>query len=97
MACSQAFSAGREQQLGTLQAREGDLRPEATNLVRPIERSGEVSRSGLGRLRVLTHFAEAICPEVRPVRDAATQELAMLVARRRQLMQTRVLSKIDFS
>jgi transposase len=36
------------------------------------------------------HFAEAVRPEVLPLPDAATQELAVLVARRRQLMEMRV-------
>jgi transposase len=40
--------------------------------------------------QVLAHFAEAVRPEVVPLPDAATQELAVLVARRRQLIEMRV-------
>jgi transposase len=37
--------------------------------------------------RVIAHFAEATKPQVRPLPDAATQALADLVARRRQIIQ----------
>src|SRR5262249_41892983 len=37
--------------------------------------------------QLLPHLAEAVLPEVRLLPDAATQELAVLVARRRQLME----------
>jgi transposase len=37
--------------------------------------------------RVIAHFAEATKPQVRPLPDAATQGLADLVARRRQIIQ----------
>jgi hypothetical protein len=40
--------------------------------------------------QVLAHFAEAVQPEVRPLPDAATQKLAILVARRRQLLEMRL-------
>ena len=40
--------------------------------------------------QVLPHFDEAVRPEARPLPDAATQELAVLVARRRQLLEMRV-------
>lgn len=36
---------------------------------------------------VIAHFAEATAPEVRPLPDAATQMLADLVARRRQIIE----------
>jgi len=36
---------------------------------------------------ILAHFAEAVRPAVRPLPDAATQLLAALVARRRQLVE----------
>ncbi len=38
----------------------------------------------------LAHFAEAVRPEPRPLPDAATRELAALLARRRQLLQMRL-------
>jgi transposase len=37
--------------------------------------------------QVLAHFADAVRPAVRPLRDAATQALSALVARRRQLVE----------
>jgi transposase len=37
--------------------------------------------------RVIAHFAEAVKPEVRPLKDHQTSELAALVTRRRQLIE----------
>jgi hypothetical protein len=52
--------------------------------------TGKLAKTDRIDARVLAHFAEAVRPEVRPLPDAATQELAILVARRRQLMEMRV-------
>lgn len=52
--------------------------------------TGKLAKTDRIDARVLAHFAEAVRPEVRPLPDAATQELAVLVARRRQLMEMRV-------
>jgi transposase len=53
---------------------------------------------GVGRLAktdaidaaVLAHFAQAVCPEPRPVADAEARALSDLLTRRRQLVQMRV-------
>ena len=42
---------------------------------------------------MLAHFAEAIQPPVRPLRDAETQELNSLTARRQQVMTMLVSEK----
>ena len=52
--------------------------------------TGRLAKTDRIDAQVLAHFAEAVRPEVRPLADAATQELAILVARRRQLMEMRV-------
>lgn len=52
--------------------------------------TGRLAKTDRLDAQVLAHFAEAVRPEVRPLPDAATQELAMLMARRRQLTQMRV-------
>jgi transposase len=52
--------------------------------------TGKLAKTDRIDAQVLAHFAEAVRPEVRPLPDAATQELALLVARRRQLMEMRV-------
>jgi transposase len=52
--------------------------------------TGKLAKTDRIDAQVLAHFAEAVRPEVRPLPDAATQELAILVARRRQLMEMRV-------
>jgi transposase len=52
--------------------------------------TGKLAKTDRIDALVLAHFAEAVRPEVRPLPDAATQELATLVARRRQLMEMRV-------
>jgi transposase len=52
--------------------------------------TGKLAKTDRIDAQVLAHFAEAVRPEVRPLPDAATQELAVLVARRRQLMEMRV-------
>ena len=52
--------------------------------------TGKLAKTDRIDAQVLAHFAEAVRPEVRPLPDAATQELAVVVARRRQLMEMRV-------
>jgi transposase len=52
--------------------------------------TGKLAKTDRIDAQVLAHFAEAVRPEVRPLPDAATQELAFLVARRRQLLEMRV-------
>ena len=52
--------------------------------------TGKLAKTDRIDAQVLAHFAEAVRPEVRALPDAATQELAILVARRRQLMEMRV-------
>ena len=37
--------------------------------------------------RVIAHFAQAVKPDVRPLKDAATSELTALVTRRRQIVE----------
>lgn len=51
---------------------------------------GKLAKTDRIDAQVLAHFAEAVRPEVRPLPDAAARELAVLVARRRQLMEMRV-------
>ena len=52
--------------------------------------TGKLAKTDRIDAQVLAHFADAIRPEVRPLPDAATRELAILVARRRQLLEMRV-------
>jgi len=52
--------------------------------------TGKLAKTDRIDAQVLAHFADAVRPEVRPLPDAATQELAILVARRRQLLEMRV-------
>jgi transposase len=52
--------------------------------------TGKLAKTDRIDAEVLAHFADAIRPEVRPLPDAATRELATLVARRRQLLEMRV-------
>jgi len=42
---------------------------------------------------VIAHFGEALRPQIRPIRDAETQELTDLVARRRQLVDMATAEK----
>ena len=48
--------------------------------------TGKLAQTDALDAAVLAHFAEAIQPPVRPLRDAATQELNSLTARRQQVM-----------
>jgi transposase len=52
--------------------------------------TGKLAKTDRIDAQVLAHFAAAVRPEVRPLPDAATRELAILVARRRQLLEMRV-------
>ncbi len=52
--------------------------------------TGKLAKTDRIDAHVLAHFGEAVRPEVRPLPDAATQELAELIARRRQLLEVRV-------
>jgi transposase len=49
--------------------------------------TGKLAKTDALDAQVLAHFAEAVRPPVRPVPDAATQALAALVTRRRQLLE----------
>ena len=48
--------------------------------------TGELAKTDALDAQVLAHFAEAVRPPVRPLRDADTQELNSLTTRRNQLM-----------
>ena len=48
--------------------------------------TGKLAKTDARDAAVLAHFAEAIQPPVRPLRDAETQELNSLTARRQQVM-----------
>jgi transposase len=54
------------------------------------EAAGQLAKTDPIDAGSLAHFAEAIRPQPRPVPDAHTQQLAALLARRRQLLQMRV-------
>ena len=54
------------------------------------EATGQLAKTDPIDARSLAHFAEAIRPEPRPIPDAATQELAAFLGRRRQLLQMRL-------
>jgi transposase len=49
--------------------------------------TGQLAKTDAIDARVLAHFGEAVRPELRPLPDEATRELAALVARRRQLIE----------
>jgi transposase len=52
--------------------------------------TGKLAKTDRIDAQVLAHFAEAVRPQVRPLPDTATHELALLIARRRQLVEMRV-------
>lgn len=52
--------------------------------------SGELAKTDRIDAQVLAHFAQAIRPQVRPLKDADTRALDELVSRRRQLIDMRV-------
>jgi transposase len=49
--------------------------------------TGQLAKTDAIDARVLAHFGEAVRPELRPLPNEATRELAALVARRRQLIE----------
>ena len=55
--------------------------------------TGKLAKTDALDAAVLAHFAEAIQPPVRPLRDAETQELNSLTARRQQVMTMLVSEK----
>ena len=55
--------------------------------------TGRLAKTDALDAAVLAHFAEAIQPPVRPLRDAETQELNSLTARRQQVMTMLVSEK----
>ena len=55
--------------------------------------TGTLAKTDTLDAAVLAHFADAIRPDVRPLRDAETQVLASLVARRHQVVATLVSEK----
>jgi len=48
--------------------------------------TGKLAKSDTIDAHVLAHFGEALRPEIRPLKDAETQELTALMARRRQIV-----------
>lgn len=55
--------------------------------------SGKLAKTDAIDARVLAHFAAAIRPDVRKIKDQETQELAALVTRRRQLIGMLAMEK----
>ena len=55
--------------------------------------TGTLAKTGTLDAGVLAHFADAVHPEVRPLKDAETQVLNSLTARRRQVMTMLVSEK----
>ena len=55
--------------------------------------TGRLAKTDALDAQVLAHFAEAVRPPVRPLRDADTQELSALTTRRGQLMTMLVAEK----
>ena len=55
--------------------------------------TGKLAKTDARDAAVLAHFAEAIQPPVRPLRDAETQELNSRTARRQQVMTLLVSEK----
>jgi transposase len=49
--------------------------------------TGQLAKTDALDARMLAHFAEAIRPRLRPLRDAEQQQLAALLARRRQVVE----------
>lgn len=85
-------SGGLEQRLASeLAARGVPLAVVNPRQVRNFARaSGELAKTDAIDARVLCAFARAIRPQVRPPKDADTQDLADILARRRQLVDMRV-------
>lgn len=55
--------------------------------------TGKLAKTDRIDAAVLAHFAEAICPEIRPLPDKQTAQLSDLLARRRQIIQMMVAEK----
>ena len=55
--------------------------------------TGRLAKTDSLNAAVLAHFAEAVRPPIRPLRDAETQDLNSLVARRQQVMTMLVAEK----
>jgi transposase len=55
--------------------------------------TGKLAKTDSIDARVLAHFGEAVKPEVRPLPDKATAELAAVLARRRQLVEMLVAER----
>ena len=55
--------------------------------------TGQLAKTDVLDAQVLAHFAEAVRPPIRPLRDADTQELNTLTTRRSQLMTMLVAEK----
>ena len=55
--------------------------------------TGRLAKTDLIDAQLLARFGQAVQPEVRPLPDAATQELSKLIARRRQLVEMLVAEK----
>jgi transposase len=67
--------------------------PTTTNVIQSrrardfAKATGKLSKTDRIDAQLLADFAEAVRPEVRPLPDASTQQLALLLARRGQLME----------
>lgn len=85
-------SGGLEQRLASeLAARAVPLAVVNPRQVRNFARaSGELAKTDVIDAQVLCAFARAIRPQARPPKDADTQDLADILARRRQLVDMRV-------
>jgi transposase len=55
--------------------------------------TGQLAKTDALDARVLARFAEAVRPALRPLPDAPTQELAALIARRRQVLDMLIAEK----
>ena len=55
--------------------------------------TGQLAKTDRLDARILAHFAEAVRPQIRPLRGAETQSLAAVLARRRQVMAMLVAEK----
>jgi transposase len=59
--------------------------------------TGKLAKTDAIDAQVLAHFAEAVQPAVRPLADAESQQLAAVVARRRQVVERLTAEKNRFS
>lgn len=55
--------------------------------------TGKLAKTDALDAKVIAHFADAVRPEVRPLKDSQTQELSDLITRRNQLMEMLVSEK----